>query len=146
MVRGLILAALTAAALSGAQAQPAEAPASSTSAQARAALTPETIWTFARIGTPTLSPDGRFAVASVTRFDMAQNKGTSDLWLFPTAGGAPRQLTTASASDSEPTFSPDGRYIAFVSKRDEDTKSQIWVIAVDGGEARRLTNIPTGAA
>jgi dipeptidyl aminopeptidase/acylaminoacyl peptidase len=63
----------------------------------------------------------------------------------PTKAGKPRQLTSGDTSDTTPRWSPDGRYIAFVSKRGEDTESQIYVIPVDGGEARRVTNIPTGA-
>ncbi len=43
-------------------------------------------------------------------------------------------------------MSPDGKWIAFVSKRGDDAESQVYVIAVDGGEARRVTNIPTGAS
>jgi len=42
--------------------------------------------------------------------------------------------------------SPDGKWIAFISKRDDDTESQVYVIATDGGEARRVTDIPTGVS
>ena len=49
-------------------------------------------------------------------------------------------------SDSSPAWSPDGELIAFVSKRGEDKQPQIYVIAVDGGEARRVTNVPTGVS
>ncbi len=58
------------------------------------------------------------------------------------AGGPARQLTSDKASDTQPTVSPDGKWIAFVSKRGDDTENQIYVIAVDGGEARRVTNMP----
>jgi dipeptidyl aminopeptidase/acylaminoacyl peptidase len=108
-------------------------------------LTAEKMWTLQRLGDPTLSPDGRIAVVPVTRYDVAENKGLTDLWLVPLDGGAPRPLTTDAASDSSPVFSPDGRRVAFVSKRGDDKESQIYVIAVDGGEARRVTNVPTGA-
>lgn len=110
-----------------------------------APLSAEAIWRFQRIGDPSLSPDGRLAVASVTRYVQSENKGYTDLWLFPTDGGAPRQLTADLAGDSDARFSPDGRWIAFVSKRGEDKQGQIYVIAVDGGEARRVTDVPTGA-
>ena len=43
-------------------------------------------------------------------------------------------------------MSPDGKWIAFVSKRGDDAESQIYAIAIDGGEARRVTNLPTGAS
>lgn len=108
-------------------------------------LTPEKMWGLQRLGDPTMSPDGRFAVVPVTRYDMAESKGLTDLWLYPLDGGKARALTTDAAPDSSPVFSPDGSRVAFVSKRGDDKESQIYVIAVDGGEARRVTSVPTGA-
>ena len=109
-------------------------------------LTAEKMWALKRLGDPAITPDGTTAVIPVTTFDIAENKGLTDLWLIPVAGGSARQLTSDKASDTQPTVSPDGKWVAFVSKRGEDTESQIYVIAVDGGEARRVTNIPTGAS
>jgi len=113
---------------------------------ANAVLTAETMWQLLRVGDPDLSPDGKLAVASVTRYDVGKNKGFSDLWLIPTAGGAARQLTSDDASDTDPHFSPDGKWIAFISKRGEDKDSQLYVIPLDGGEARRVTRVPTGVS
>jgi len=110
-----------------------------------APFTAEKMWTLERLGEPTLSPDGRLAVLSVTRYNVAENKGLTDLWLLPTAGGPARQLTSDPAADTQPTFSPDGKWIAFLSKRGDDKETQVYVIATDGGEARRVTRVPTGA-
>lgn len=110
-------------------------------------LTAEAMWDLTRVGQPSLSPDGKTAVVPVTRFDVKKNKGLTDLYLIPTDGaGAARQLTTSDASDTEPTWSPDGSLIAFVSKRGEDEAGQIYVISPNGGEARRITDVPTGAS
>jgi dipeptidyl aminopeptidase/acylaminoacyl peptidase len=109
-------------------------------------LTAEKMWALKRLGDPAISPDGATAVVPVTTYDLLENKGLTDLWLVPVAGGAARQLTSDKASDTQPTVSPDGKWIAFVSKRADDTESQVYVIAVDGGEARRVTNVPTGAS
>jgi dipeptidyl aminopeptidase/acylaminoacyl peptidase len=109
-------------------------------------MSAEKNWELQRLGGTAISPDGRLAVVSVTRFDVKENKGYTDLWMIPTAGGDARQLTADPASDTYPVFSPDGRWIAFVSKRGEDKESQIYVIPTDGGEARRVTNVPTGAS
>ena len=114
-------------------------------ADAPDALTAEKMWSLARLGDPTLSPDGRLAVVPVTRFDVALNQGFTDLWSIPVNGGEARPLTSDKAADSSPVFSPDGRWVAFVSKRGDDKENQLYVIAVDGGEARRITNLPTGA-
>ena len=49
-------------------------------------------------------------------------------------------------NESEPAWSPDGRYIAFVAKRGDDKQSQLYVIAANGGEATRVGDVPTGVA
>jgi dipeptidyl aminopeptidase/acylaminoacyl peptidase len=115
-------------------------------AEAKAPLSIETAWTLKRLGDPSISPDGKLAVVPVTSFDMTENKGFTDLWLVPTQGGPARQLTSDKANDTGPVFSPDGKLIAFLSKRGDDKENQIYVIPVDGGEARRVTNVPTGVA
>lgn len=118
---------------------------SAQTANPKESLTAERMWSFVRLGDTDISPDGRLAVVTVTRSDVKENRGATDLWLFSTDGRSSRRLTSDKASDSSPTFSPDGRMIAFVSKRDDDEESQIYIIPVDGGEAQRLTNAPTGA-
>ncbi len=111
-----------------------------------APLSAQAMWQLQRVGAPALSPDGKLVVAPVTRFDIDKNQGLTDLWLLPTAaGGEARQLTTDAAADTEPRFSPDGKWVAFVSKRGDDKQNQVYVIALAGGEARRVTNVPTGA-
>jgi dipeptidyl aminopeptidase/acylaminoacyl peptidase len=109
-------------------------------------FTAERMWALKRLGDPTITPDGKFAVLPVTTYDIDENKGLTDLWMLPVAGGAARQLTGDKASETHPTISPDGKWIAFVSRRGDDTESQIYVMAMDGGEARRVTNVPTGVS
>ena len=109
-------------------------------------LSAERMWSLARLGDADISPDGKLAVVTVTRFDVKENRSSTDLWLLSTDGRSSRQLTSDKAADSSPTFSPDGALIAFVSRRGDDKESQLYVISVDGGEARRLTDIPTGTS
>ncbi len=113
----------------------------------------EDLWKIERPAQPSLSPDGAQVCVSVTAYDMDENRGRASLWLLSAFGGAPRRLTQAGEKDGEPRWSPDGRLIAFVAKRpaagdgkDEgDEEPQLYVIAPDGGEARRVTRIATGA-
>lgn len=114
--------------------------------QAALPLTPETMWQLKRIGNPALSPDGRHAVYAVTQYDDEYDSGDADLYVVPTAGGLPARLTSVAGNESEPAWSPDGRYIAFVAKRGSDKAPQLYVIAADGGEARRVSDVPTGVS
>src|SRR6476660_3922933 len=110
----------------------------------------DALWAIRRIGAPTIAPDGRLACAPVTSFSFDRNAGRTELWLFATGYGAgsvaaskPRRLTGGD-KDSDPRWSPDGSKIAFTAKRSDDTEAQIYLIAPDGGEAVRLTNLATG--
>jgi dipeptidyl aminopeptidase/acylaminoacyl peptidase len=113
---------------------------------APAPLTAETMWQLKRTGAPAISPDGKLAVYGVTRFDAENDKGDADLYRVATAGGKPERLTSMKGNESEPAWSPDGRYIAFVAKRGEDKQSQLYVIAANGGEAVRVGDVPTGVS
>ena len=124
---------------------------SASSARRKPPLDVDALWAIKRIGAPTLAPDGRLACAPVTTFSIDRNIGTTELWLFATGYGSgaatamkPRRLT-AGDKDSDPHWSPDGSRIAFTAKRKDDTEAQIYLIAPDGGEATRLTDLATGA-
>jgi dipeptidyl aminopeptidase/acylaminoacyl peptidase len=111
---------------------------------APAPLTAETMWQLKRTGAPAISPDGKVAVYGVTRYDAENDKGDADLYRVATAVGKPERLTSMKGNESEPAWSPDGRYIAFVAKRGDDKQAQLYVIAANGGEATRVGDVPTG--
>jgi dipeptidyl aminopeptidase/acylaminoacyl peptidase len=112
------------------------------------AFTVDDLWALARIGEPSLSPDGAQAVASVSHYSMEDNKASTSLHLFSTLGGAPRRLTEAGEKDGSPQWSPTGELIAFIAKREQggikDDEPQLYLIAPDGGEARRAGVVATG--
>src|SRR5438874_2324315 len=91
---------------------------------------------------PRLAPDGSAVAFVLTEIDRAKNCYVSHLWLAPVPAGRPaappRQLTFAAAQDRSPRWSPDGRRLFFVSDRSETW--QLWVLPLDGGEPRVLTN------
>jgi dipeptidyl aminopeptidase/acylaminoacyl peptidase len=103
----------------------------------RRPITNDDLFAIRAIGDYQLSPDGRRVVFALTRTDVEKDRTVTNLWLVDTAGGAPRQLTSATASDTAPRWSPDGTQISFISDREEC--KELWLIGPDGGEARRLT-------
>jgi dipeptidyl aminopeptidase/acylaminoacyl peptidase len=111
-------------------------------------LTPEAMWKLARLAAPALAPDGRHAALAVSRVDLDANKALTDLYLLPTGPGlgAGRALTSGGTVLGEQAFSPDGRFLVFVARRADDKQPQLYLLPTDGGEARRLTDLPTGAA
>jgi dipeptidyl aminopeptidase/acylaminoacyl peptidase len=110
-------------------------------------LSVESLWQMERVGAPVISPDGRWVVAPVTRYTVEDDKTHTDLWLFAGDGTVERPLTRHGAADGQAVFSPDGKTLAFVSKREEDEASQIYLLPLDApGEARRLTEVPTGVS
>src|SRR5438067_202958 len=113
---------------------------------AKRALTHETLWLMPRVGSPTPSPDGTWVVFSINKPAYDEKEASSDLWLVPAEGGAePRQITFSKSAESDVTWSPDSRRIAFSAKREGDEQNQIYVLDLGGGEAKRITNISTGA-
>lgn len=110
-------------------------------------LNVETLWEISRIGQPVVSPNGKLIVATVSEYDVAGDKGSTQLWLFDEIGNTSRPLTAEGLSVSQAVFSPDSEYLAFVSKRDKDDAGQIYVLPMTKpGEASRLTEVPTGVS
>ena len=95
-----------------------------------------------RVGEAQVSPDGKWVAYTVATPDFDANRNASNLWMVATAGGDPLQLTQ-SGHDSSPVWSPDGKTIAFLSSRSGD--SQVYLLSLDGGEAKPLTKLSTGA-
>jgi len=95
-----------------------------------------------RVAEPQISPDGKWVAYTLATPDMEGNRNASNIWIVPTSGGAPAQLTQ-SGHDSSPVWSPDGKTLAFLSSRSGD--SQVYLLSLEGGEAQRLTKLSTGA-
>ncbi len=103
-------------------------------------FTADTLVRLDRVGAPVLSPDGSKIVYSVRKTDMAANKGMYDLWWTGFSDAKTHRLTTHEADDTDPRWSPDGNTVYFLSKR--SGSSQVWRIALGGGEAEQVTDLP----
>jgi dipeptidyl aminopeptidase/acylaminoacyl peptidase len=94
--------------------------------------------TLKTVGGAQISPDGNRIAYAVSYGDFKQDAFISQLWLVDAASGKSYQLTRGDKSSTNPRWSPDGKWLAFLSNRIED-KNQIFIIDPSGGEAQQLT-------
>jgi dipeptidyl aminopeptidase/acylaminoacyl peptidase len=123
-------------------------------------ITAEDLYRWKWVSDPQISPDGKRIAFALKTVDQEAGEYRSAIWVVPTDGniGDARRFTFGPKSDRSPRWSPDGKWLAFVSDREgaggKDTKEdkekgkgkpQIWLIPGDGGEARQLTFMKHGA-
>jgi len=108
-------------------------------------LTVELMWQLQRLSAPSISPDGAQVVCAVAQPSVKENTLQSAIWLLSTLGGEQRQLTQCGDKDGRPQFSPQGDWVAFVAKREQngkkDDEPQLYLIPPDGGEAKRAGDV-----
>ena len=96
-----------------------------------------------------ISPEGKWVAYVAKTRNLKEDKNESRIWMVPTSGGSAIPLTADGTSCSHPRWSPDGKYLAFLSGRegakaekgDEDSKkAEVWLLNREGGEAQKLTD------
>ena len=120
-------------------------------------VTPEDLYRFRIPTDPQLSPDGTLVAVTVQSVAPGRDGYRHATWLVPADGSAPpRQVTLGARHDTQPRFSPDGASLAFLSDRrplleeepetpkDREDGTQVHLLPLAGGEARRLTDLPRG--
>jgi dipeptidyl aminopeptidase/acylaminoacyl peptidase len=109
-------------------------------------MTAEDYLAFETANDPQISPDGKWVAYSVTTIDQKANRRKSEIFVVAMDGSRPATpFTGDSVSSSSPRWSPDGKYMAFLSARDGG-KIEVWLLPTSGGEARRLTNLENGVS
>ncbi|MBI1853730.1 MAG: S9 family peptidase [Planctomycetes bacterium] len=101
-------------------------------------FTPEDAIGIHRVSDPQISPDGTRVAFVVTDLRDKGEAPNSDLFVVDARGGEPRRLTWNEKSDDHPRWSPDGRWLAFLSERGDVEGAQIHLLPSAGGEAQRL--------
>ncbi|HWX40709.1 MAG TPA: hypothetical protein VN345_06115, partial [Blastocatellia bacterium] len=97
------------------------------------AFTVEDLYRIKSISDVHVSPDGKSLIYSLGVSDLPRAKQVSHIWLMDIDGSNPRQMTQGEKSENSPSFSPDGKWILFIS--DRDGSGNLYVMPVAGGEA-----------
>jgi len=108
---------------------------------ARRAITIDDLFQIKEVHDPQITPDGKWVAYTVTSTDRAEDKTDDRIWMIPAAGGDALPLTAEGVSSSHPRWSPDGKWLAFLSARDAG-ETQVWLLNRLGGEAQQLTRTP----
>src|SRR5581483_4180465 len=119
----------------------------------RRAITPDDVYSLRLVGDPQRSPDGAWVAYTVRREVKETDKSDTDVWMARWDGSQEVQLTRTPASESMPRWSPDGRWLAFLSARSAgdpggkaDDDAQVWLLDRTGGEAMKLTDVEGGVS
>ncbi len=121
----------------------AQEPASKPVPAAPRAITIDDFFQIREVSQPEISPDVQWIAYTVRTRMLKEDKIEQRLWMISTHGGDPLPLTAEGVTSSHPRWSPDGKYISFLSARDGG-KSQVWLLDRRGGEAVRLTDAAQG--
>jgi len=105
-------------------------------------MTPEVLWSFGRIGSAQVSPDGQQVLYDVTWFNIAENKSYRDLYLVSVAGGTSVRITDTPEKESEAAWRPDGKKIGYLSTTTGEP--QLWEINPNGSSPRQMTSVKGG--
>src|ERR1700732_4149389 len=104
-------------------------------------ITVDDLFQIREVSDPQLSPDAQSVAYTIKTLLLKEDKSEERIWSVPTSGGDAIPLTAEGVSSSHPRWSPDGKYLAFLSARNEG-KTQVWLLNRSGGEAQRLTGTP----
>ena len=104
-------------------------------------LKPSDVYLLKAIDEAQVSPDGKWVAYTLSTVDTAKDKRNSDIWMVSWDGTESVQLTNSEDGESTPRWSPDGKYLSFLSDRNSEKVSQIWLLDTRGGEAKKITGL-----
>jgi dipeptidyl aminopeptidase/acylaminoacyl peptidase len=119
-----------------------------TSAQEKRLITEHDLMKFIWIADPQISPDGSQVVFTRVVVNDKQEDYETSLWTVPARGNEEPRRLTSGTRDSTPRWSPDGKSLAFSRSIEREGRAQppqIYLLMLDGGEARPITDLPRGA-
>ena len=112
--------------------------------QAKRAIRVGDMYRLKNVGDAQVSPEGSWVAYTVSATDSAKDKSDTDIWMTSWDGSQTIQVTSSPDGESAPRFSPDGRYLSFLSSRQGGKGGQLWLLDRRGGEAKRVSELKTG--
>ena len=109
-------------------------------------LSTDDIYNLKDVRDPQRSPDGKWVAFVVSRAIKDTDKNDTDIWMASWDGTQEIQLTSSPDGESQPRWSPDNKYISFVSSRQGAKDGQLWLMNRAGGEATKVSDIKGGVA
>ncbi len=111
--------------------------------QAPRTLTVDDFFALKSVGSPRVSPDGKYVAYTIGTPDLKKDRSATRIWMAPLAGGDPIPLTGVGAPGSGPKWSPDGKSLGFLAARNGG-ETQVWTLNRQGGEAEQVTEVKQG--
>lgn len=108
-------------------------------------LKPSDVYRLQSLSDPQISPEGNWVSYTLSSVDSVKNKRNADIWMISWDSKESIQLTNSPDGESQARWSPDGKFLSFVSSRNGLTSSQIWLMDRRGGEAKQLTDLKKGS-
>jgi dipeptidyl aminopeptidase/acylaminoacyl peptidase len=109
-------------------------------------LAVDDIYNFKEVRDPQRSPDGKWVAYVVSRAIKETDKNDSDIWMASWDGTQEIQVTSSPDSESQPRWSPDNKYLSFVSSRQGAKGGQLWLLNRAGGEAIKVSDVKGGVS
>ncbi len=105
-------------------------------------MTPEVLWSFGRLGSPQVSPDGESVLYTVTYYNIEENKPYRDIYSAQVSGGESKNLTNSPTNEFNAIWRPDGQKVGYISTA--SGSAQVWEMNPDGSGAKQVSEIEGG--
>lgn len=113
--------------------------------QDKRTLKVDDIFQIKQVRDPQISPQGRWVAYTVSHMEREKDRSDSDIYMSPLRGGEAIRLTSSEKPESHPRWSPEGRYLAFLSARG-GKKTQVWLLDRRGGDAFKVTDFQSSVS